>query len=994
VLEGKDETLWLVAADLAARMPRSGQLEVVLKFDEPTNSFLYASCGYEDRQGRLWLGTANQGVYCWQDGKFTKIPDPKLDETVVPCLAVDTAGQIWVGTSDGLYCYDASLRRQEIPLLAEEVRALLVDRQGVLWIGTTGRGLVRYQHGRYEFLQKRDGLGNDYVNAIAEDREGSLWVGTRNGISRLSDVKFPIVPAAEVPDGRDALAVAPSSRGGVWIASSGGVSHFDPQTKTYAALHDLPKPYSKRVFEARNGDLYVVNGSHGLVVFSGGKAVALYTSTNMIVGLAEDERGVVASGGGELYRAGTNFFVPYTFNQDEKPPFYWINNLASGRDGAIWVASVNGIFRVKDGTCEHWPLAGLSDTGVLWVCEDQDGVVWAGLLSGIVRLKDNQARLISRQDGLFDNNIYSILPDDLGNLWVDSGRGIFCVTRQSLNDFADGKTNRVDCTVFDGINSVKVADKTMQERVGCKTADGRIWFPNPLGVVLIDPAHIPVNRVTPPVHIDRIRANGKEISRSADAIVPPGRGELEFQYNAPSFIAPQQVRFRYRLEGYDSGWVDAGNRRLAFYTNLKPGRYIFRVMAANADGIWNETGDTLELELRPHFYQAGWFYLLCGLAAFAALLGGYLWRIRRLEARQRALQQSSDRLEAEVQRRTAELVYEQQRLQFIFESMPVGVALARQHPNGRLERIINDAHLRICGLTREQDQISGIYQSITHPDDAARQAELGRQLDGGNGQLTMEKRYVRLDGRTVWVFYSFQRHHCADGSIEELTTVVDITERKLAEAKLMETSALLETLLENTTDAIYFKDLQSRFVRFSREMLKLFHLTQPGELTGKTDFDFFSEEHARPAFEAEQEIIRTGKPVFNLEEEETHLDGRVSWALTSKMPWRDDDGNIIGTMGISRDITERKRAETERERLVVELQSALASVKSLSGLLPICSGCKKIRDDKGYWNQVESYIQKHSEAQFSHGMCPDCIKKFYPDYMEIVDESDPPAGAV
>ncbi len=853
ILVGRDGTLWLATANEATRLNRSGKLETVLKSDAATNFFPNILCGYEDRQGRLWFGTANQGVYCWQDGKITKIPDPKLDVTSVLCIAADSAGQIWVGTSDGLCCYDAGLQRREIPLLAEEVRALLVDRQGVLWIGTTGRGLARYQHGTYEFLQKPDGLGNNYVRAIAEDREGSLWVGTRDGVSQLSDVKFPILHAAEDPAIKDALAVGASSRGGVWIASSGGVTRFDPEKKTYATLHGLPRPYSKRVFEASNGDLYVVSGSHRLVVFPGEIAVAMYASTNMIVGMAEDEHGVVVSVGGELYRAGTNYFRPYTFNQVEKPPFYWIYNLASGRDGVIWVASANGIFRVHDGTCQQWSAEGLSDTGVLWVCEDQDGVVWAGLLSGIVRLKDNQARLISRKDGLFDDNIYSIVPDDLGNLWVDSGRGIFRVTRQGMNDLADGKTKHVDCAVFDSINSVKVADKTVQERVGCKTADGRIWFPSPLGVVMIDPARIPVNRVAPPVHVDRIRANGREFDPGGPVSVPPGRGELEFHYHAMSFIAPQKMLFRYRLEGYDSGWVDAGSRRLAFYTNLKPGRYTFRVLAANADGIWNETGASLEIELRPHFYQTTWFYSVCGLTAFSALLGGYLWRIRRLEARQRALQQSRDRLEKEVRLRTAELAREKQRLQFIFESMPVGVALARRYPDGRVERIINDAHLRICGLTRKQDQIPGIYRKITHPEDAVREDELARKLnDGRNGHLTMEKRFVRPDGKVVWVAFSLQRQHSADGSIEELTTVVDIT---------------------------------------------------------------------------------------------------------------------------------------ERERLVIELQSALARVKSLSGLLPICAGCKKIRDDKGYWSQVESYIQQHSEAKFTHGLCPDCTKKFFPG----LEEDDPNA---
>jgi PAS domain S-box-containing protein len=864
ILEGRDGTPWLAAANEVARLNQSGQLEPVLNTDAATNLFLDILCGYEDRQGRLWFGTANHGVYCWQEGKTTKIPDPKLDETSALCIAEDLAGQIWVGTSSGLFCYDAGLHRREIPLLTEEVRALLVDRQGVLWIGTSGHGLARYQQGTYEFFQKADGLGNNFVRAIAEDREGSLWVGTRDGISQLSDIKFPILHAAEDPTIKDALSVGASSRSGVWIGSGGGVTRFDTTTKTYATPHGLSDAYARRVFEARDGTLYVVSRNRTLTVFSAGQAVAQYDAPDMIVGMAEDAQGVVVSVAGELYRTGTNYFLPYRFNQDEKPPFYWIYNLASGKDGVIWVACANGIFRVKDGSYQPWSAEGLADTVVMSVGEDQNGVVWAGLMSGIVRLKDNQARLISRKDGLFDDNIYFIVPDDLGNLWVDSEHGIFRVTRQGMNDFADGKTNHVDCAVFDGLNSVKIADKTVQEHVGCKTADGRIWFPCPLGVVMIDPAHIPVNRVAPPVHLDRIRANGAEFDPRGPVSVPPGRGELEFQFDATSFIAPQKMPFRYRLEGYDRDWVDAGNRRLAFYTNLKPGRYTFRVLAANADGVWNKSGDSMEIDLRPHFHQTTWFYLSCTVTALTALLGGYRWRIRRLKTKQRALQQSRDRLEKEVQLRTAELAYEQQRLQFVFESMPVGVAFARRLPDGRLERIINDAHLRICGLTREQDQIPGIYSKITHPEDAARQNQIGHALnDGRDGHLTMEKRYVRLDGTVVWVVFSFQRHHCADGSIEELTTVVDITKRK--------------------------------------------------------------------------------------------------------------------------------QAETEREHLVVELQSALTSVKSLSGLLPICAGCKKIRDDKGYWSQVESYIQKHSGVTFSHGLCPDCIKIYFPG-LERNARDNPPNG--
>jgi signal transduction histidine kinase len=371
--------------------------------------------------------------------------------------------------------------------------------------------------------------------------------------------------------------------------------------------------------------------------------------------MAEDAHGVVVSVGGDLYRAGRDYFTPYAFTNGQ-PMLGWVLNLASGRDGEIWVACGNGLFRVKDGGFQQWGSAqGLADPIVQSVCQDSDGVVWAGSLIGIVRLKDNQIRCLSRKDGLFDNNIYSIVPDDFGSLWVDSCRGLFRVSRSNMNEVADGKASQVECVAYDGPESVKPSDKTTQERVSCKTADGRIWFPTANGVVMIDPAHVPTNGIAPPVLIDRVRANGLEMFPSHSLVVPPGNGELEIHFVALSFIAPHNVRFRYLLEGYDQDWVETKDRRAAFYTNLKPGRYNFRVIAANADGVWNQAGDWLKIELRPHYYQTAWFDLLCGGLACAGLLGIYARRVRHLHQKERNLQQTRQRLEAEVQSRTAEL---------------------------------------------------------------------------------------------------------------------------------------------------------------------------------------------------------------------------------------------------------------------------------------------------------------------------------------------------
>jgi len=189
---------------------------------------------------------------------------------------------------------------------------------------------------------------------------------------------------------------------------------------------------------------------------------------------------------------------------------------------------------------------------------------------------------------------------------------------------------------------------------------------------------------------------------------------------------------------------------------------------------------------------------------------------------------------------------------------------------------------------------------------------------------------------------------------------------------------LMQTLMDYTPDFVYFKDAHSRFIRISKAQAQLFGLDDPAQAVGKTDSDFFTPEHARQAFDDEQVIMRT-RQTLTTEERETWPARPDTWVSTTKVPLYDEAGNAIGTFGISRDITERKRAEAERERLVIELRDALSKVKALRGLLPICASCKRIRDDRGYWNQIESYVREHSEAEFSHGICPECTQKLYPD---------------
>jgi PAS domain S-box-containing protein len=208
----------------------------------------------------------------------------------------------------------------------------------------------------------------------------------------------------------------------------------------------------------------------------------------------------------------------------------------------------------------------------------------------------------------------------------------------------------------------------------------------------------------------------------------------------------------------------------------------------------------------------------------------------------------------------------------------------------------------------------------------------------------------------------------------------DITDRKHAEEALERERNLLRTLIDNLPDMIFFKDTKGKYVLSNRPHMRSIGADRVEDVVGKTTFDFNPVEMAKQYQDDEMSIVQTGEALYDREEIALHRDtGEKRWHLTSKIPLIDSGGNVSGIVGIARDITEQKMAQEERERLINELQKALGDVKTLSGLVPICAHCKKIRDDKGFWTQVEGYIQKHSNAQFSHGVCPDCAKKYYPD---------------
>ena len=774
----------------------------------------------EGPHGRVWLGTVEHGIWLWQNEKFAPVIDPELTNLIVFSLAEDAQGTVWAGTQLGLRGYSTDLKTKSIPPLNDEVKALLLDREGSLWIGTSGRGLARYKNGQYTFFTKTNGLANDYVTSLFEDREGSLWVGTREGLSQLMDVKFPIFSAADGIQAGSCLAVAPSARGGVWLATAQGISLLTRTGATNLGIETegITNAYTKRVFEASNSALYRISGSKSIDVLTGGRVLRSYPQSAWPTCFAEDSHGVIAGVGSSLFRIGADKLIPFVYPGGQEPPMYWIYNLWPSRSGALWVASGNGALRIKEGAVQQWTEAqGLSSSRVNWIFEDADGSAWLGLMTGLARIKNDTVKNITRTDGLRDGTVYAIVPDDQGYFWLDCSRGIMRLSRQSLNDFADGKQNSVTCELFDGVRTFKSSDRSDQEPSGCKDSAGRIWFPRVSGALLIDPSRLYTNFTAPSVLIGEILINGAAVRRQ-DFVLPSAvRINLEFRFQAMSFRAPHGIQVRYRLAGLEPAWISADERRSVLYNNLPPGRYKFEIQAATADGVWNTVGDAFEFQIPTPFYRSDWFLFVCAVAGATLVIGIFKWRMRLAIARQRQLQALNTTLENRVRERTQAIETANLALREEVDGhqRTVGKLNSEIHEREKAERdlvgqrnllrtlidtlpdsvFVKDEQCRIVLSNRayatflgglQPDEVVGHRDSDFYPADLAAKslADERQLLASGTAYHTEEPTVNLATGENRWSFTTKVPIRDVDGRVTGLAGIHrDITDRKQWEAR-------------------------------------------------------------------------------------------------------------------------------------------------------------------------------------------------------------------
>jgi signal transduction histidine kinase/ligand-binding sensor domain-containing protein/CheY-like chemotaxis protein/HPt (histidine-containing phosphotransfer) domain-containing protein len=620
----------------------------------------------EDSNGVLWVGTAT-GLLRFDGKQFEPVPLGGRAQTSVTAMYEDADGTLWMGSAAG-----ALYRREgdhfsvvaEPGRLGSVVRVLTRDHDGNLWIGTREGGLVRWRDGQFSTLAGNLFATSD-LRSLLEDNEGSLWVGTYGvGLLRLRDPKFASAGEPEGLQGNLTWTVTPRSGGGVWVGSDGGLSSYiDGRFQHIAGPRGHENVPVRSVLEDRRNALWVgTEGAgafrideHGMTVFN--RQTGL--SGDTVTALIEDRQSRIWVGtneGLDLIEQGKITSMQSLLHGAGPAAVHLIHE---DRGGRLWVATeAQGLFVIDGQRTRHLGMAdGLPSDWVIAIHEDERGTVWLGTTDGLALWRNDKLISLAGFGGALRQTILQLLEDDAHQVWLTTNKGLMSVPRDALDDLANGGTRAPDFHVYGLADGLRTAEfDGGNTSPGCRSPDGLLWFPSIRGIVRVDPGHIRTNVLPPPVHIEQVRADGAALTLGTSAEVAPGPQQWEFQYTALSLLAPQRSLFKYRLEGFDKDWIDAGSRRTAYYTHLPAGTYTFRVTASNNDGIWSTAGASYRFTLKPHFYQTVWFALLCTAAVLAAAAAAYRLRIGRLRHLAGALGEQVARRTRDLEVANAELL--------------------------------------------------------------------------------------------------------------------------------------------------------------------------------------------------------------------------------------------------------------------------------------------------------------------------------------------------
>ena len=627
LLEDRDGTLWMATENRVWRFRAETQERI-------GNAILlpgpFVSGPFQDNRGAIWF-SADTGVVRIEPGDpewFVKIQD----------------GKFWLYANAGAVNW---ISRKTL-----NIQTVLRDGKGYTWIGTRGQGLTRIRQGAHgaeqvESFSPSDGLSADSVWCLFEDREQNVWVGTQNGLNRFRDEKVRTLTSREglISDDVDALAAGPD--GSIWASTSIGIHRIDGDHRDVY----LRGRRASALHVDRTNTVWA-GTDRGIARMQGGQWRFIPTPTpiqlNAVAAIAGDDEHGVWFGGARagLYQWKNGRLTDFS----EDPVFKGrpVRAIHADAAGRAWFGFYEGGVVYFDGSRfrAYTERDGLAGGSVNAVHVDDKATVWVASERGLSRLDGERFVSWNRANGLPGERVQWILTGGDDRVWLGYTIGVARLTRAELDNASRDASYRVAFQFFDEADGLKGNPDRRLQSSAVRAVDRTLWFRTSEGVAIVDAQHMTTNRVAPPVHIERMVADAADVDTTQPVRLRPLTRDVEFDYTALSLAEPRNVRFRYKLEGFDSDWRDVGGRRQAFYTNLPPRAYRFRVLGSNNDGVWNEAGAALDFTLLPAFYQTRAFLLLCAVVPIILSWGLYRARVWQVTSRLR------DRFEERLKERT------------------------------------------------------------------------------------------------------------------------------------------------------------------------------------------------------------------------------------------------------------------------------------------------------------------------------------------------------